>query len=124
YLFRHGHAIFRDRRRTKFLVEYYVAAFWAESYLHCFGELVHAIQNCVARFLTMNYHLCCHCSSSLLKSIYLRPPLRSGFCRYFPADFAFAVVLKTPRISSSRMMRYSSSSIFTSEPPYLPNSTR
>src|SRR6185295_10893771 len=34
-LFRHSDAVFRDRRRTKLLVDYNVAALWTEGDLHC-----------------------------------------------------------------------------------------
>src|SRR2546427_9616062 len=45
-----------------------------------------------------------------------------GFQNYFLA--AFAAPLSFARISSSRRMRYSSSSILISVPLYLPNRTR
>src|SRR5690606_17619335 len=94
------HTVLGDGGRAEALLDHDVATARPQGDLHRVGERVDAAQNQVTgAFLVCNF-LGSHDSAS-------------------SAHFSI-----TPRMSSSRRMRRSSPSIFTSVPAYLPNSTR
>ena len=131
--FCHGHAVFGDRGRPEFLVEHHVAPLGTQRDFYCVRQFIDATENCLAAIRSV-YNLLCirHLLNS--SSICVRPALKACWRSlkifylkfiqrvivYFlpAADFAFS---RTPRISSSRRIRYSLSSILISLPEYFPN---
>ena len=123
-----GHAVLGDDRRAELLFDHRVAALGAERDLHGVGQAVDAAQDRLAGILT-SHDLLCHISFSSFDFFgdvaRLRLPAGAGLPEsYFLPPAALAAPPSFARISSSRRIRYSSSSTLMSLPLYLPNRMR
>src|SRR5690606_22822055 len=108
----HRHAVLGDERRAEAAVDDDIAALRPQGDLHGIGEGVDALDDAAAGVVMELDFLGTHCSISCRGIDVVQAAFFRGSCD---------ALSMTPRTSSSRRTRYSSSSSLTVWPAYFPN---
>src|SRR5205823_6030057 len=135
-----GDAVLGDPRGAEGFLQHHVAALGAERYPYGIGENVDPAQHFVAGIDREFHFLGCHCITPArlgcvlpfpheprrraAGSVRNRGDTRCGMDGPQAALRRDSVSTRTPMMSLSFMIRYSTPSILTSVPDHLPNSTR